>query len=119
MPPCDRRLHAVTMPAAIGTDRFLLVGVASLLHAKAIGTPLTWGLVVFKLFLTWLKSITTTSSFYLAILAPNAEKAMDCKMQPTHVRTTHIVPLCCAYAVQDFTWQWFTPSNMDMDMDTS
>ena len=29
------------MPAAIGTERFLLIGVASLLHAKAIGTPLT------------------------------------------------------------------------------
>ena len=41
MPPCDRLLHAVTMPAAIGTKRFLLIGVASLLHAKAIGTPPT------------------------------------------------------------------------------
>ena len=41
MPPCDRLLHAVTMPAAIGTERFLLIGVASLLHAKAIGTPLS------------------------------------------------------------------------------
>ena len=41
MPPCDRLLHAVTMPAAIGTKRFLLIGVASLLHAKAIGTPLS------------------------------------------------------------------------------
>ena len=29
------------MPAAIGTERFLFIGVASLLHAKAIGTPLT------------------------------------------------------------------------------
>ena len=40
MPPCDRLPQAVTMPAAIGTERFLLIGVASLLHAKAIGTPL-------------------------------------------------------------------------------
>ena len=43
MPPCDRLLHAVTMPAAIGTKSFLLIGVASLLHAKAIGTPLIRG----------------------------------------------------------------------------
>ena len=28
------------MPAAIGTERFLLIGVASPLHAKAIGTLL-------------------------------------------------------------------------------
>ena len=41
MRPCDRLLHAVTMPAAIGTESFVLIGVASLLHAKAIGTPLT------------------------------------------------------------------------------
>ena len=40
MRPCDRLLHAVTMPAAIGTKIFLLIGVASLLHAKAIGAPL-------------------------------------------------------------------------------
>ena len=32
MRPCDRLLQAVTMPAAIGTERFLLIGVASLLH---------------------------------------------------------------------------------------
>ena len=42
MRPCDRLLHAVTMPAAIGTKIFLLIGVASLLHAKAIGTPLNF-----------------------------------------------------------------------------
>ena len=41
MRPCDRLLQAVTMPAAIGTKSFLLIGVASLLHAKAIGTPPT------------------------------------------------------------------------------
>ena len=34
MRPCDRLLHAVTMPAAIGTERFVLIGVASLLHAS-------------------------------------------------------------------------------------
>ena len=39
MRPCDRLLHAVTMPAAIGTKRFLLIGVASLLHAKATEPP--------------------------------------------------------------------------------
>ena len=39
MPPTSRLLQAVTMPAAIGTERFVLIGVASLLHAKAIGTP--------------------------------------------------------------------------------
>ena len=41
MPPCDRLLQAVTMRATRGVERFLLIGVASLLHAKAIGTPLT------------------------------------------------------------------------------
>ena len=39
MPPCDRLLQAVTMPAAIGTKSFLLIGVASLLHAKATEPP--------------------------------------------------------------------------------
>ena len=41
MPPTSRLLQAVTMPAAIGTESFVLIGVASLLHAKAIGTPPT------------------------------------------------------------------------------
>ena len=41
MRPCDRLLQTVTMPAAIGTERFLLIGVASLLHAKATEPPLT------------------------------------------------------------------------------
>ena len=36
----SRLLQAVTMPAAIGTERFLLIGVASLLHAKATEPPL-------------------------------------------------------------------------------
>ena len=36
----SRLLQAVTMPAAIGTERFLLIGVASLLHAKATKPPL-------------------------------------------------------------------------------
>ena len=40
MPPCDRLPQAVTMPAAIGTERFVLIGVASLLHAKATEPPL-------------------------------------------------------------------------------
>ena len=40
MPPTSRLLQCVSMPAAIGTKSFLLIGVASLLHAKAIGTPL-------------------------------------------------------------------------------
>ena len=39
MPPTSRLLQCVSMPAAIGTKSFLLIGVASLLHAKAIGTP--------------------------------------------------------------------------------
>ena len=39
MPPCDRLPQAVTMPAAIGTERFVLIGVASLLHAKATEPP--------------------------------------------------------------------------------
>ena len=40
MRPCDRLLHAVTMPAAIGTtERFLWIGVAFLLHAKATEPP--------------------------------------------------------------------------------
>ena len=41
MPPTSRLLQCVSMPAAIGTKSFLLIGVASLLHAKAIGTPLS------------------------------------------------------------------------------
>ena len=41
MPPCDRLLQAVTMRATRGVKSFLLIGVASLLHAKAIGTPLS------------------------------------------------------------------------------
>ena len=41
MPPCDRLPQAVTMPAAIGTERFVLIGVASLLHAKQPSPPLT------------------------------------------------------------------------------
>ena len=42
MPPTRRLLQCVSMPAAIGTKSFLLIGVASLLPAKAIGTPLSW-----------------------------------------------------------------------------
>ena len=41
MPPCGRLLQAVTMRATRGVKRFLLIGVASLLHAKATGTPLS------------------------------------------------------------------------------
>ena len=41
MPPCDRLPQAVTMPAAIGTERFVLISVASLLHAKATEPPPT------------------------------------------------------------------------------
>ena len=36
----SRLLQAVTMPAAIGTERFLLICVASLSHVKAIEPPL-------------------------------------------------------------------------------
>ena len=39
MLPCDWLPDAVTMPAAIGIERFLLIGVASLSHAKAIEPP--------------------------------------------------------------------------------
>ena len=39
MPPCDRLPQAVTMPPAIGTERILLIGVASLSHAMAIEPP--------------------------------------------------------------------------------
>ena len=46
MRPCDRLLQAVTMRATRGVKRFLLIGVASLLHAKAIGTPLTHAMYI-------------------------------------------------------------------------
>mgnify|MGYP001185668291 CR=1 FL=1 len=43
---CPWIFQAATMPAAIGTERFLLIGVASLLHAKAIGTPLSYAAII-------------------------------------------------------------------------
>ena len=39
MPPTSRLLQCVSMPAPIGTKGFLLIGVASLLHAKATEPP--------------------------------------------------------------------------------
>ena len=39
MPPCDRLPQAVTMPAAIGTERFVLIGVASLYAREGNRAP--------------------------------------------------------------------------------
>ena len=39
MPPCDRLIQAVTMRATRGVERIVLIGVASLLHAKATEPP--------------------------------------------------------------------------------
>ena len=81
----SRLIQAVTMPAAIGTESFLLIGVASLLHAKAIEPPLNMnGELNVSVFcgcrvccLVWSVAVTTHVSVVAMVVAVTSAETSE------------------------------------------